>query len=557
MEAEPWAVCSDCRTIVYRKRLARSLSVCPSCGRHERLTAGERLTTLLDPGSMRLLDVTDASGDPLGFVDTVAYPERIERARQATGLVDAVECAVGAIQGHHLVVAAMDFRFLGGSLGCATGEAITRAADVAHREQLPLLLVSASGGARMQEGALSLMQMAKTAQALSLLDEAGLLTISLVTDPTYGGVAASFATLCDVILAEPRARLGFAGPRVVEQTIRQALPPGFQTAEFLLAHGQVDGVVPRSELRPTLARILALAPGRTSPVRERADPDVPAPVTDPDALEQPDAWTLVTHARDLRRPTTLDYVSRVLDGFQELRGDRLGDDCPAIVGGVGLLAGRPLVVIGHQKGHTPADLSARNFGMPSPAGYRKAARLLRLAAKLRVPVLTLIDTPGAHPGVEAEARGQAQAVASSIRLLSTLPVPVVGVVTGEGGSGGALALGVTDRLLMFSGAYYSVISPEGCAAILWNDAGAAATAAQALKLTAPDLLRLRVVDGVLPEPEGGTQTDHAAAAAGLRSAVVAALEQLDGVPARELLDRRRARFRAFGAPATHAVPVSA
>jgi acetyl-CoA carboxylase carboxyl transferase subunit beta len=548
-----WVVCAGCRTITYAKRLARALSVCPTCGQHERLGAEERLASLLDPGSARLLEVTAEAGDPLSFVDTVAYRDRIDRARQATGLVDAVVCATGTIGGRQLVVAAMDFRFLGGSLGCAAGEAITRAAEVALRDHLPLLIVCTSGGARMQEGTLSLMQMAKTAQALGQLDEAGVLTISLVTDPTYGGVAASFATLCDVIVAEPRARLGFAGPRVVEQTIRQALPSGFQTAEFLLERGLVDDVVPRPALRAAVARLLALAPeagaSTVPPSAAAAVTDPGVVVTEPEDLAAPDPWTLVAHARDLRRPTTLEYIGRLLDGFQELHGDRVGEDCPAIVAGVGLLDGLPIAVVGHQKGHTPAELVDRNFGMPSPAGYRKVARVLRLAAKLHLPVLTLIDTPGAHPGVEAEERGQAQAVASSIQMLSRLPVPVVAVVTGEGGSGGALALGVADRLLVFSGAYYSVISPEGCAAILWNDAGAAPAAAEALKLTAPELLRSGVADGVILEPEGGTQADHAAASDRLRAAVSAALADLRGSPIDEVLARRRARFRSFGARA--------
>jgi acetyl-CoA carboxylase carboxyl transferase subunit beta len=253
--ADPeWVRCERCAALLYGRRFARALRVCPDCGAHARLTAAQRLAQLLDPGSaVPLTRALEPLRDPLGFTDTKPYVERLRAARAATGLDEAVLCAHGAIEQQPVVVAAMDFRFLGGSLGCAVGAQVEAAAHAALRMRLPLLLVTASGGARMQEGALSLMQMAKTAQALADLDAAGLLTVSLITDPTYGGVAASFATLPDVLLAEPGARLGFAGPRVIEQTTRQSLPEGFQTAEFLLGRGLLDDVVPRAGPWPVCA----------------------------------------------------------------------------------------------------------------------------------------------------------------------------------------------------------------------------------------------------------------------------------------------------------------
>jgi acyl-CoA carboxylase subunit beta len=394
----------------------------------------------------------------------------------------------------------------------------------------------------MQEGAVSLMQMAKTSQMLGQLDEAGILTISLITDPTYGGVAASFATLCDVIIAEPGARLGFAGPRVISQTIRQTLPEGFQTAEFLLSHGLIDAIRPRSELRGTLARLLANGgKGKRELTAEES-----AVSSEPIGEHHMDPWQAVQRARHLDRPTTSDYIGLLLEDFEELRGDRLGEDCPAIVGGLGRLNGLPVMLIGHQKGHTAAELAARNFGMPNPAGYRKAARLMRLAAKLNLPVITLVDTPGAYPGLEAEQNGQAIAIAENLRLMAGLPVPVVSVITGEGGSGGALALAVANRVLICANGVYSVISPEGCAAILWDDPSAAPKAAAALRLTARELRRMHIVDGVVPEPEGGVQTDHVAAAHNLRAALVGRLRELLPLDPAELIADRRARFRAFG-----------
>jgi acetyl-CoA carboxylase carboxyl transferase subunit beta len=581
-----WIRCVACSALVYRKRLRRNLDVCPECGDPHRLTAPERIRQLVDTGTFVPLGNAVAPGplpadvvDPLTFVDSMAYPDRVAAARIRTGLTEAVLCGQARIGGRPVVLAVMDFRFLGGSLGCAVGALITEAAERALARHRPLVLVTASGGARMQEGALALMQMAAVSQAIAALREAGPLTISVVTDPTYGGVAASFATNTDVVLVESGARMGFAGPRVIRQTIGQQLPEGFQTAPFLLRHGQVDLVVERHRLRTRLAALLAFADGGpvvreadpAGPVVREADPagpvgveadpagpvgadGTPVLIRDPDRLPVPDAWRDVRRARQTDRPTTLDYLSTAFDGFVELHGDRIGADCPAIVAGLAWLAGHPVVVVGHQKGHRTADLLARNFGMSSPAGYRKAQRVMRLAVRLGVPVVTLIDTPGAHPGVDAERHGQAAAIADCILTMTGLPVPVVAVITGEGGSGGALALAVADQVLMLEHAVYSVISPEGCAAILWNDPVATAQAAHALRLTAPDLLRLGVADAVVPEPGPGAHSDPATAAALLRRGVREALRSLSELDGETLVRRRRARFRRYATAVTAVTP---
>jgi acetyl-CoA carboxylase carboxyl transferase subunit beta len=543
-----WTRCGACGSLVYHKKLLRNLEVCPACGQHHRLPADRRLRQLLDPDSGRSLENDAPVGDPLGFVDTQPYPERLADARARTGLQEAAVAVTGTVIGRPVVAVAMDFRFLGGSLGAGVGRIIERAADHALATRTPLLIATASGGARMQEGAVALMQMARTANALTRLDEAGVLTIALITDPTYGGVAASFATLCDVIIAEPGARMGFAGPRVIQQTIRERLPAGFQIAEKLLDHGVVDVIRPRTQLRATLARLLDTAGGGrvTSTLStDRGEAAAKAVVTSPDLLPRRDAWRTVQGARDLNRPTALEYIAGMFSDFEELHGDRLGADCPAIVGGIGLLDGIPTVAIGHQKGHDPKELARRNFGMASPAGYRKAARLMRLAEKLRTPVLTLVDTPGAHPGVAAEEQGQAVAIAESLRLMGRLTVPVVAVVTGEGGSGGALALAAADRVLICEGAVYSVISPEGCAAILWDDASQARRAAEALRLTAPELLRLGIVDGVVREPERGAAAEPAQFVDRLRQVVAGELRALLKRDGHELKAARRQRFRGF------------
>ncbi|WP_433254667.1 acetyl-CoA carboxylase, carboxyltransferase subunit beta [Streptosporangium sp. CA-135522] len=540
-----WLACPSCRSLVYRRRFADELSVCPDCGHHGRLPAPDRLSMLLDEGSSRLLEWEPTEFDPLGFVDSRPYPERLREARRDTGLAEAVLCARGTLGGQPVMTAVMDFRFLGGSLGSAAGELITRAAETALAERVPLLLVTASGGARMQEGLFSLMQMAKTSQALAELDEAGILTVTLITDPTYAGVAASFATLTDVMIAEPGARMGFAGRRVIEQTIGQILPADFQTAEFLLSHGLIDVIQPRRQQRAALGRLLSLQQPRPSRLPVTAD----AVIDDPARLRSQETWATVRLARELGRPTTLDYAGYLLDGFMELHGDRMSADCPAIVGGIGWLEGLPVMLIGHQKGHATHEVIARNFGRATPEGHRKVARLMRTAAKLNLPIVTLIDTQGAEPGLTAEEHGQAIAIAENLRLMSGLPVPIVSIVTGEGGSGGALALGVADRVLACENAVYSIISPEGCAAILWRDAAEAPRAAAALRIDARELLRLGLVDGVVPEPDGGAHTDPARAAGYLRAAVTSTLAELLPLDGERLVRARRARFRRHGAQA--------
>jgi acetyl-CoA carboxylase carboxyl transferase subunit alpha len=258
------------------------------------------------------------------------------------------------------------------------------------------------------------------------------------------------------------------------------------------------------------------------------------------------AWQRVQLARHPRRPYTLDLIGLLTEDFVELHGDRLFGDDHAIVGGLARLEGRAIVVMGHQKGRDTPDKLHRNFGMPHPEGYRKALRLMQLAERFRKPIVTLIDTPGAYPGVGAEERGQAEAIARNLREMARLETPIVAVVTGEGGSGGALALAVADRVLMLEHAVYSVISPEGCAAILWEDASRAKDAAEVLRITAPDLLKLGVIDGVIPEPPGGAHRNWPAAARTIQRVLTDALAELVPLSPGELMRQRYAKFRRMG-----------
>ena len=259
------------------------------------------------------------------------------------------------------------------------------------------------------------------------------------------------------------------------------------------------------------------------------------------------AWQRTQLARHPKRPHTRDWLKLLLDDFVELHGDRLFGDDPAVVGGLARFEGRSIVVIGHQKGRDTREKIARNFGMPHPEGYRKALRLMTLAERFAKPIVTLVDTPGAYPGIGAEERGQAEAIARNLREMAALRVPLVAVVTGEGGSGGALALGMGNRVLMLEYAVYSVISPEGCAAILWGDASKAPEAAEAMRMTAPELLRQGVIDAIVPEPVGGAHRDWDAAAARLRVAVRGQLAELADKSGEALVAERYDKFRRMGA----------
>jgi acetyl-CoA carboxylase carboxyl transferase subunit alpha len=263
-------------------------------------------------------------------------------------------------------------------------------------------------------------------------------------------------------------------------------------------------------------------------------------------IETNPSWERVLLARHSKRPHALDYIQRLFTNFEELHGDRAYGDDHAIVAGPAWFEARPVMIIGQQKGRDTKQKLFRNFGMPKPEGYRKALRLMQLAAKFSRPVITLMDTMGAYPGIDAEERGQAEAIAQNLREMSRLPVPVIAVVLGEGGSGGALALGVANRIYMMENSVYSVISPESCAAILYRDASRAPRAAEALKLTAKDLREFGVIDGIIPEPGGGAQADPEQAAEALRLTLRSALAELSGLDSRTLIDERYEKFRRMG-----------
>jgi acetyl-CoA carboxylase carboxyl transferase beta subunit/acetyl-CoA carboxylase carboxyl transferase alpha subunit len=543
--------CPHCRHVVEASVLSRELDVCPRCGHHMRLSARRRIKLTVDAGSFVEWDAEVAPHDVLDFP---GYQEKLSAAKAASHEREAVVCGEATIGGERCALFVMNSGFMMGSMGSAVGEKITRCFERAIQAGLPVVGFTVSGGARMQEGVTSLMQMAKVTNAVRRYGDAGLLYIAVLTDPTTGGVTASFAMEADICLAEPDALVAFAGPRVVEQTTHKRLPAGFQRAEFLLDHGFVDMVVARAELPATLAYLLFLhdraALGDVShevpqcPAAFPEEPRWPAP-KHPQAAVEVDSVTpydLVRRVRDTNRASVPTVAEQAFSGLIELHGDHLFGDDPAVVGGIALLGRRPVTVICTDRGRTTKERVARNFGSPEPEGYRKALRLMRQAEKFGRPVVCLVDTSGAYPGMEAEERGQGAAIADDIMAMSGLRVPEVSVIMGEGGSGGAIALATADRVLMLSDAVYSVVSPEACASILWKTPKRAGEAAEALGITAPTLERLGIVDGEIDAAGLGTPDFAARLAARLREEL-AALEGKDGD---ELVSARYERFRRMG-----------
>jgi acetyl-coA carboxylase, carboxyl transferase, beta subunit len=494
-----WKKCRICKEPIFAEDVKSNFYTCPKCGGYFRVHAYRRIEMLVDDGSFIEWNKTMPISNPLDFPD---YETKLEEERQKSKLNEAVVTGEATIGNVRTAIAVCDARFMMSSMGRVVGEKITAAVEKATEEKMPIIIYSCSGGARMQEGMISLMQMAKTSAALKRHHEAGQLFISFLTDPTMGGVSASFAMLGDIILAEPKALIGFAGPRVIAQTIGTKLPEGFQSAEFLLEHGFIDAIVERSEQRSVLKKILrAHTSGFKKVARKESQDENTEKVTEKRTkVKAPKtAWDSVLLSRRPDRPTAKDYIDRLFSFFLELHGDRLSGDDGAIIGGIANYYGKPVMVVAEQKGKSIKENKIRNFGMPNPSGYRKALRLIKHAQKFNMPIICIVDTPGAFCGIEAEEKGQAEAIARALFEMSDMTVPILSVVIGEGGSGGALALAVANEVWMLEHSIYSILSPEGFASILYKDAKKNKEAAEVMKITSKELLGLGVIDRVIKE----------------------------------------------------------
>ena len=543
-----WLKCPKCGEVVYRDDVKAHGYVCPKCEGYFRIGTRTRIRMVADTGTFQEWFTDLETENPLEYP---GYEEKIANLHEKTKLHEAVTVGKCMVNGLETVLGVCDARFLMGSRGYVVGEKITRAFERATEEKLPVVLFTSSGGARMQEGIVSLMQMAKTSAAIRKHSEAGLFYLPVLTDPTTGGVTASFAMLGDVILAEPGALIGFAGPRVIAQTIGQKLPEGFQRAEFLVEKGIIDGVVERQELKETVWKLLKIHQdsmqyihyGKTQNVENFPEIRSSRGKAGTDGKSELTAWERVEISRSKERPTTLSYVQQIFDEFLELHGDRAFRDDGAVIGGIAMFSGQPVTVIGQQKGKNVKENIYRNFGMASPEGYRKALRLMKQAEKFGRPVVTFVDTPGAACGIEAEERGQGEAIARNLLEMSGIRTPMVSILIGEGGSGGALGLAVTDEVWMMENATYSILSPEGFASILWKDGKRAKEASEVMRITAKDLKNLRIIERVIREPEPANEENLPEIAEEIREDLDGFLRKSSQKTREEIVEERYERFR--------------
>ena len=540
--------CPKCGKAVDRDRVVRKKYICYECNGYFRVKVPNRIKMVADSRTFEPWFTDMPVRNPLAYE---GYEEKLEEAREKTGLDEAVTVGRCKVFGEDIVLGICDSRFLMASMGQAVGEKITAAVERAIELKLPVFLFCCSGGARMQEGIVSLMQMAKTSAAIQKLGEAGLLYCTVLTDPTTGGVTASFGMLGDVIMAEPGALIGFAGPRVIKQTIGQELPAGFQTAEFLVEHGIIDGIVRREDLKKTIYFLV-----KAHQYKEKRYAEF-TPGTDfhfvlNEILKEQawkvrpkNAWEKVKAVRKAERPSAIDYMNHIFDYFVEAHGDRAFRDDPAIVGGIAFLDGQPVTVIADHKGKNIRECQERNFGMPMPEGYRKALRLMKQAEKFHRPIISFVNTAGAFCGIEAEERGQGEAIARNLKEMAALKVPVLCIFIGEGGSGGALATAVGNEVWMLENATYSVLSPEGFASILWKDSSRAREASEVMRITAQDLKKLNVIEQIIPEFGGADDGTVEAIGGYMKEKIKEFLQKYQGMSGEEIAEQRYKRFRSF------------
>jgi acyl-CoA carboxylase subunit beta len=476
-----------------------------------------RMDQLCDPGTFTAITDGLESRDPLGYP---GYRDALARARARAGTDESVVYGPAEITGRRCVVAMFRFAFIGGTMGEVAGERVARAMEEAAAAGLPFVLWTQTGGARMQEGMRALVQMPKVVAARNELSSAHVPFVAVLGSPTTGGVLAAVAGLADVTFAVENATIGFAGPRIVQRMTGRGLSNRSHTAHSAFDRGLVDAIISEAHVRLEVGAALAVLA-----------PDAPHPIAGPPAPRGTpvDAWDAVDAARRPERPKGPELMRAISEAAIVVRGDRSGNVDPALETAIARVAGRRCIVI--------ATDARRLLG---PAAFRTARRALGVATRLDLPVVTLVDTRGADPGEASEAGGIAWEIASTFEAMLSAPVPTLAVVTGEGGSGGALALAAADRIVLLEDAFFSVLAPEAAAEILWRDEARAAEAASLLRLTAPDLVDLGVADALLPAPLEPTR---------LRSAVAYHLDDLGaGAPDLDRPAARRKRWRRRGEP---------
>lgn len=505
--------------------------ICPQCNFHYSMTAKQRIEALVDTNSFRETNKSLTSADPLSFVSSSSYKEDIIKDQKRTGLSEAIVTGQCTISGFECNLIVLDFGFMGGSMGSVVGEKIALTFEDSAQKKLPIISIVTSGGSRIQEGTLSLMQMAKVTIASNKLNDNGVPYISILANPTTGQSYASFANLADIILAEPQAILGYNPIETMSKNGPNEQMDIAHTAESHLEHGMIDAIVSRKELKDILSTLLELFKQEfkinritKSKFIESYQSDMPA-------------WKSVELSRHPKRPKASDLMARILDNFIELHGDRSFSDDSTIISGIGQLNGQTIAIIGQERSNEMRIM---------PEGFRKAQRTLLLAKKFELPVITLIDTPGVNLSFESEHRGIGNSIASTMSLMADLDVPTISIIIGEGGSAAALSLGISDRSLMLKNAIYSPISPEEASELIYQDENKIKEAASSLKLTSLDCKNLGIIDSIINEPDEGAHINHYETVRMIKRSVVHELSDLQNKSTRSIRRSRYKKFRDIG-----------
>lgn len=544
--------CQGCGTGLLDSELYLHIRVCHGCRLHYPLTARNRIVLMADAGTFRETHRSIVSLKSDIKSKSLPRRKRVSETDISTGLTESIvtgRCNIGGIPA---IIISLDLKFQGGSMGGVIGEKVTRAFEMAKRKKEAVVAIVTSGTGEMQEGVLSLMQMAKVSFGVSALANVGIPFICLIADPTVGQVYASLASSADIILAEPGAVLGLAPTKPAVGTPDKSRGTEFYSSEAQLYRGMADGVVDRENTPAMISVLLAmLNPAASNNAKigeERRDTQGRSTYQprDEDLNELwPAEWSGVALSKHSESPTSLDFIRGTLSRFVELHGDRLSGDDRSIVSGLGYLGDHPVAVLGQERGH---DLTSkeRHDGRTYPEGYRKAQRIMRLATRCGLPVITFIDTPGPYYGWESEERGIGGAIGESMGLMAQLPVPTISVIVGQGGSEGALALSLSDRTLMMENAMYVVTSPESAAVSLYKETRIERHHDNTIRLTAKDCMDLGIVDQVVYEPKEGAHRNPHAATLILKKVLETELETLKQRSSKKLVSERYKKFRRIG-----------
>lgn len=530
--------CLVCGIVLIDSPLYKQFRVCPGCKFHYGLSARDRIHSLIDPGSFKEINRSIAAIDPTSSSSKSTYNARFSADQRRTGLYEAIVTGVCSIGGSSATLIVLDFGFMGGSISSVVGEKAALAFEHAAKRKLPVVAVLTSGGSRVNEGLLSLLQMGKITVSAERFSEKKLPLISVLANPTTGQAFASLANLADITLAEPGAIIGFSTARAIKESGTRSNQLTISNAESQLSNGMIDTIIDRTELNETLATLLDLTNPefRLSYRKKTKRNQTPLP--------KQRAWQSVGLARHTKRPTSIDYINRIVLNFFELKGDRASGEDPAIVGGLGHLGGQTVMIIGQERGDENND--AVNDGMTSPAGFRKAVRLMKLAEKFEIPVITLIDTPGPNQGASSEIGGLGSSIASTMSVMASLNVPTIAAIIGQGGSEGALALAIADRVLMMQNAIYTAMAPEEAADLMFDKSTSNEEVAESLRLTAADCLELNMVDEIVGEPITAAHESPDAAARQLRRIILTHLTDIGNWSNFRRSRRRYRKFRQIG-----------